>query len=251
MNRFPHTLFITGTDTSVGKTFISALLCQGLLTHWFPTRRVQTRRVHPPSLQQQNPKPPESIPPNIQGSKLSPYYWKPIQSGSFSPTDTEWVKSQTDLPHAHLLKETYLLKEPLSPHLSAKKDKIHISLNQLSLPSLDKNDYLIIEGCGGLLVPLNETDLQVDLLKKWQIPTLLVARSTLGTINHTLLTLHALAFHQIPIWGIVLNGPESASNKEAIEHFGKIPVLAQIPFQNLLTPKILQDLFEIHFGKYL
>lgn len=217
MRKFPKTLFITATDTDVGKTFISALLCQGFQNH------------------------------GMQG-----HYWKPLQSGNTFPTDTQWIEKNTSLPKRCFLKEGYLTKEPLSPHLSSRLENIQITLDTLPLPSQSlESNFLLIEGCGGLLVPLNDQDLLIDLLKKWHIPSLIVARSTLGTINHTLLTLSQLKQYNLPIFGVVLNGPVNLPNKEAIEHFGKIPVLAQIPFQEEISPQILQNLFDTHFGKYL
>lgn len=324
MTPIPHRLFITGTDTSIGKTFISSLFLQGLQSHSLQNRRLQSRRIQIRRLQSRrlqsrglenpelcshelqnlslprrnyqkselkNPKlkinqlqNPSSVIPTLKTNKkpsnLSPYntqkntnslnsksslpdtdllshqqpyafYWKPIQSGSRSPTDTEWIKHHVYIPPSCLLKEAFLLKEPLSPHLSAKMDQVKISLDDLPLPSIKEEDYLIVEGCGGVLVPLNEKDLLIDLLKKWNIPSLVVARSSLGTINHTLLTLKILSSYHLPIWGVILNGPINTPNKEAIEHFGKVPVLAEIPFQKELSPEILQDLFTSHFGKYL
>lgn len=213
--QFPDKLFITGTDTGIGKTFISGVLCEGLNAH------------------------------------SNTYYWKPIQSGKTHPTDSNWIKSFTSLPESHILKETYLTNEPLSPHLSSKMDGIHISLEKLPLPSIEKTSdkqHLIIEGCGGLMVPINENELLIDLLEKWNIPSLIVARSALGTINHTLLTIEKLKEKKLPICGVVLDGPINTANKEAIEHYGKVPVIAQIPTQAEVSAKILKNLFDKHFG---
>jgi malonyl-CoA O-methyltransferase len=87
----------------------------------------------------------------------------------------------------------------------------------------------VVEGAGGVLVPLNDTHLMIDLIAHLKLPVLLVARSTLGTINHSLLSIEALRSRGIALAGVVLNGPEHAENRAAIEHFGKVPVVAQLP----------------------
>ncbi|HRW58359.1 MAG TPA: dethiobiotin synthase [Chlamydiales bacterium] len=204
-NRLPQQIFLTGTDTDVGKTFIAALLCQGLKAHYF----------------------------------------KPIQSGN--PHDKTWIQSITNLPSSFFHPETYLLKTPLSPHAAAEIDNIEIEMDQIHLPKIGTNP-LIVEGCGGVLVPLNKKkDLVIDLMKKFNLPTIIVTRSSLGTINHTLLTIEALKNRQIPIHGIIMNGPVNLSNKKAIETHGNIPVIAQIPHLNKITPETFKTLFKEHF----
>jgi malonyl-CoA O-methyltransferase len=94
----------------------------------------------------------------------------------------------------------------------------------------------VVEGAGGVLVPLNETELMIDLIKRLGLPAVVVARSTLGTINHTLLTLHALHARSIPVMGVVMNGPPAPSNRAAIEQFGPARVLAEIPHVEAVTP---------------
>lgn len=170
-------IFITGTDTDVGKTTISGWLC--LHTGYS--------------------------------------YFKPIQTGSILGTDSHQI---SNLTNANVYKENFIYEKPLSPHLAA-YDSIDINL--------PKSHNLIIEGAGGVLVPINKTTLMVDLIKKLATPTILVARSTLGTINHTLLSLEALRARNIPILGVILNGPPNQDNLEAIEFYGKTQVLASVP----------------------
>ncbi len=202
---FPQTIFITGTDTGVGKTFICAVLAKG----------------------------------------LKATYYKPIQAGF--PTDTDFIKKNTLLPAHNFLSETYLLQMPASPHLAAKKEKKSIKLSDFELPSKISTLHLIIEGCGGLLVPINEKHFVIDIIKKFSVPTILVARSSLGTINHTLMSLFQLKAFSIPILGVVLNGPKNEENKFAIQKYGKTHILAQIEPQKNLSPDILQKLYEENF----
>lgn len=176
-------IFITGTDTNVGKTTISSWLC--LHTGYS--------------------------------------YFKPIQTGNIFSTDSHQISGLTN---TNVYKESFVYKEPLSPHLAASLENGSIDINKIKLP---KAHNLIIEGAGGVLVPINKTTLMVDLIKKLAISTILVARSTLGTINHTLLSLEALRARNIPIWGVILNGLHSQDNLEAIEFYGKVRVLASVP----------------------
>ena len=190
-------LFVTGTDTNVGKTIISAWLCY-----------------------------------NLKAS-----YWKPIQSGIIEGFDSKTV---SELSGAKIFPETYSLKAPLSPHLAASLEGIQIDLKKMTLPST--NQSLIVEGAGGVMVPLNEEHTILDLIAHLKIPTLVVARSSLGTINHTCLTLEALRSRSLPVLGIVMNGPYNADNKQAIEHFGKTKVLAEIEPLTSLTKQSLTQI---------
>ncbi len=189
--------FVTGTDTGVGKTVISAALTLSL-----------------------------------KGT-----YWKPIQAGLEPCTDTEWVKTMTGCA---FLPEAYRLKAPLSPHAAAKLEGISISLSKIILPPLEP---IIVEGAGGILVPLNEKDLMIDLIEQLNLPVLIVARSALGTLNHTLLTLSGLRSRQIPVAGVILNGPKNESNKQAIEHFGNVKVREIEPHSPLDQDALKQMLF--------
>lgn len=188
-------IFITGTDTDVGKTVVSSWLC--LHTNYD--------------------------------------YFKPIQTGSRLGTDSHEVKKLTNV---HIHPESFIYQEPLSPHQASLLEKKEISFNKISLPS--KNN-LIIEGAGGILTPLNKKKLLIDLVKKWRTPVILVARTTLGTINHTLLSIEALQSRGIAILGVILNGPANHENLQAITYYGKVPVLAWIPkLQEIKRETLLQ-----------
>ena len=206
-NRFPKRLFITGTDTGVGKTVISAILMAGL-----------------------------------RGT-----YWKPVQCGRGEMTDTEWVRVKTGLPETNFHRETYRLKLPISPHASAAQEGAHIDLDDFRIPETKVSEHLIVEGAGGIMVPLNERHFMLDLMKKLNIPVLLVVRSSLGTINHTLLSLEQLRMHGLDVDYVVMNGPKNSSNREAIEYYGKVCVLAEIEPLPFINPQILAQSFKQYF----
>jgi dethiobiotin synthetase len=177
---------------------------------------------------------------------LGATYWKPVQSGLQEETDTEAVKRLTGLPDDHFKSEAYRLTEPLSPHASAKIDGLKIEMQGFRVPAFDTR-HLIIEGAGGVIVPLNEDALIIDLIAQLGFPALVVARSELGTLNHTLLTLEALRRREIPVLGVIMNGPRNESNRKAIEHFGNVEVLAELEYIDSLNKSILISSFNIFF----
>lgn len=202
-------VFVAGTDTVVGKTVISSILVAG----------------------------------------LDAYYWKPIQSGLDNGGDSEWVRRTTQIPAKRIVPETYRLTLPLSPHHAARHDGVRVDVSSILRPDLPRGSRLVVEGCGGLLVPLNESDLLIDLITNLGIPVILVARSTLGTINHTLLSLSALRSRGIFVLGVVLNGPLNKDNRDSIEQFGKARVLAEVPPIASFDPGVLGEAFERYFIK--
>lgn len=200
---FPPTLFVTGTDTDVGKTVVSAVLAAGLQAE----------------------------------------YWKPVQSGSAAGTDTGWVKAHTGLPDDFFHPETYSLPLFLSPHAAAARAGEHIDLAAIALPERRRAAHMIVEGAGGIMVPLNARETMADLMVQLGVPVLLVARSTLGTINHTLLSLGKLRHLGLPVFGVVMNGPRNEDNRRAIETFGQVRVCAEIEPMGRITPQRLRETF--------
>ena len=205
---FPSSVFVTGTDTNIGKSVICAILMAG----------------------------------------LKGIYWKPVQSGLEEISDTEWVKEKTGLPDRHFRAETYRLTKPLSPHASSLYDGIRIDLESFQLPEITGSDHFIIEGAGGILVPLNEKEYMVDLMEKLLSPVILVSSASLGTINHTLLSLEYLKGRGIDIMGVVMNGPKNRINREAIEHYGRVSVLAEVDPLSEINPESLRQCFIKYFG---
>lgn len=141
-------------------------------------------------------------------------YWKPVQSGDLDFTDTDKVTQWAALTPDRVHPETYRLNLPMSPHASAEADGVRIELDQFQLPQTDKP--LIIEGAGGLMVPLNEQDCIIDLIAKLKVPVVLVSRNYLGSINHTLLSIEALRSRDIPIAGLVFNGEPTPTTESII-----------------------------------
>lgn len=206
---FPDKFFVTGTDTEVGKTVVSAVLTGGLKAG----------------------------------------YWKPVQAGLHPSTDTRRVREWTDLPETHFYEEQYRLEAPMSPHAAAELEGIEIRLEDFKLPSTN-HKHLIVEGAGGLLVPINRKEYMTDLIRYLDLPVLLVARSGLGTINHTLLSLEILRQKKIPVLGVVLNGARNRSNEDAIRHFGRLNRLFTLMPIIEFTPGELISNFDKTFSGY-
>lgn len=167
----------------------------------------------------------------VQGLDAS--YWKPVQSGLEGGGDAARVQQLLNLPRERLIPEAYRLSKPVSPHWAAELDGVTIEPSHLSLPRCDR--ALVVETAGGLLVPLGRDWLQIDQLQRWGLPVLLVGRSGLGTLNHTLLSIEALRARAIPLLGLVLNGPPHPDNPRSLEQLGGVPVLAQLPILEPLS----------------
>ncbi|HEY9679686.1 MAG TPA: dethiobiotin synthase [Drouetiella sp.] len=176
---------------------------------------------------------------------LDAKYWKPIQSGE--PSDTEFLRRATELPDDTFFPERHKFEHPVSPHLAASLSGRKIELSDFELPE-HPDSHLIVEGAGGLLVPINDRDLMIDLIEHLKLPVILVAHSGLGTINHSLLSIAALNERKIPILGVVMNGDANESNKQAIEHFGKVPVIAQCERLSEINKGELSRAFREYFS---
>ncbi len=173
-------------------------------------------------------------------SKLT--YWKPIATGSSEDRDTQVIERLCG-HEVDILQELYLFEPPVSPHLAARLAGRRIDPERV-LKALEtyqqENDgrTLIIEGIGGLLVPLTSNGyLLADLLDEMALPCLLVGSSTLGTINHTLLTIEALRSRELVLVGVVLNGPPHDENRRAIEEFGGVQIVSEIEPLSILSPE--------------
>ena len=173
----------------------------------------------------------------VQG--LKGIYWKPIQSGTEEGTDTKTVCNLLSLEPNSYLPERYKFKAPVSPHWAAEQESAFIEPSNLKLPDLD--ELIIIETAGGLMVPLNRDWLQIDQLKAWGAPIILVARTGLGTLNHTLLSLEALKYRNLDVLGIILNGPPHKDNPKTLEQFGDTKILASLPIFDEVNAKVLSQ----------
>ncbi|SFH25817.1 dethiobiotin synthase [Pedobacter insulae] len=169
--------------------------------------------------------------------KLQADYWKPIQSGDLEQSDSLMVKNLLSNSKSVIHPEQYRLNYPLSPHLSAELDGVKLALKDFKLP--ETSNRLIVEGAGGLMVPINDQHLILDLIKELNLPVILISQSYLGSINHTLLTINTLKQHQILIKGIIFNGePNKESEKyilnyTAVNNLGYIPQLTSLNKENI------------------
>ncbi len=201
-------LIVTGTNTDIGKSVVSAMLTLG----------------------------------------LDAIYWKPIQAGMLDGTDTSRVAEMTGLGPERFRRERYVLKNPLSPHRAAELDGITIEEQALSLPDdISTGQTLIIEGAGGVLVPVTREILQADLFAQWAAPTILCARTELGTINHSLLSIEALRARNVDILGIIFIGDEMADSERTIVEMGKVKRLGRLPILTECNPKNLRATFAENF----
>ena len=197
-------LFVTGTDTGVGKTVVSSALV-GL----------------------------------ARGTGVR--YWKPIQTGIEGDDDTATVRHLSECAPGEVLDNGDRLHRHVSPHLAAASAGVRIDPAALVtiLKEEDAETSWIVEGAGGALVPVNEGSLVVDIMVSLGLPVLVVARTSLGTINHTLLTLEALRARSLPVAGVVMVGVPNRDNRFAIERYGRVPAIAELPLLRPLTASAL------------
>jgi dethiobiotin synthetase len=192
-------IFITGIGTSVGKTLVSAILVEALQAD----------------------------------------YWKPVQTGSTEGTDGEGIKKMVSSSSVRIHPELFILRKAASPHIAAREEGVRIGLDQIvrgyesirgsSGPGMGR--WLIIEGAGGIMVPLNEEEFMIDLIPRMGIPVVLVSRNYLGSINHSLLTASVGRSKGLDILGWVFNDQTLGYEKEIVKWTG-IPQLACIPYSD-------------------
>ena len=200
-------IIVTGTDTGIGKTVFAAGLTR----------------------------------------LLNGVYFKPVQAGVDTETDTAVVQRLSGLPAPRMLPEIWQLTTPASPHLAAERDGVMIDPTRLTLPTLDRP--LIVEGAGGLMVPLTRDLLYIDVFATWRAPVVLCTRTSLGTLNHTLLSLLALQRRRIPVLGIAFIGEAHADNERTLKEMGGVPILGRLPHLNPLTPFTLKAAFNLGFRR--
>ena len=193
-------IFVTGIGTEVGKTVVSAILVEA----------------------------------------LGADYWKPVQAGGLQETDTDRVRGLLTNTLSRLHPEAIRLRTPASPHAAARTEGRMIDLDMFELPPIAQERTLVIEGAGGVLVPLNESECMVDLIEKFGCETVVVSRNYLGSINHTLLTLEALQRRGIEILGLVFNGNENAETESAILTRVNLPFLGRVRWETILTPRLIR-----------
>ena len=198
-------IFVTGTDTDVGKTIFAATLA----------------------------------------GALEACYWKPIQAGGLDHSDSDTVRRLSGLPTRNVLAEGYRLTTPCSPHRAAELDSTTIDCDALHIPDADP---LVVEGAGGLMVPVTREVLIIDLLAQWRLPVVLVARTALGTINHSLLSLNALRSRSISVLGVAFVGDSAPDSEAIICSLGGVRRLGRLPYVDPLDRPNLRQAFAKHFN---
>ncbi|WP_395447252.1 dethiobiotin synthase [Aminobacter sp. UC22_36] len=176
---------------------------------------------------------------------LDGVYWKPVQSGIEDETDSLIVARLSGLPAERIIPEAWRLTEPLSPHRAAELDGVEIDADALALPATKRP--LVVEGAGGLMVPVNRQTLFINVFARWQAPVVLCARTGLGTINHTLLSIEALRGRNIPLLGVAFIGDEIADTQRTIAEMGEVRVLGRLPRLDPLTPETLSAAMHASF----
>lgn len=177
---------------------------------------------------------------------LGANYWKPIQAGLEGETDTEVVARLGSLSGDRIVPEVHRLRTPASPYHSAEIDGVRIDADSLAVPDTGGRP-LVIEGAGGLMVPLSLGTLYADVFERWRLPAVLCARTALGTINHSLLSIEALRRRHIDILGIAFIGERNAEAESAVCEIGRVRWLGRLPWLAPLTPDTLQVAFEASF----
>lgn len=172
-------------------------------------------------------------------------YWKPVQAGLEGGSDRETVAAFAEQDESRILPEAYRLTTPCSPHRAAEIDGVAIDPARLDPPACDRP--LVIEGAGGALVPLGGDLLYADLFARWDAPTIVVARTALGTINHSLLTIEALRARGVPVLGIAFVGDAVEDSEATIARLGRVRRLGRLPRLDPLTPDTLRAAFAANF----
>jgi dethiobiotin synthetase len=191
-------IFVTGIGTDVGKTVVSAILCEALQAD----------------------------------------YWKPVQTGTYYGTDSEKIKKYISNTKTQIHPETYCLKHYMSPHAAAEMEGVNIEIGNINAPQT--SNTLIIEGAGGLMVPLNhKKELILDLIQKLDAETVVVIQNYMGSINHSLLTLEVLKQRQMKVAGVIINGPPHQLSHDIIMEYCGQKLLGKVGKENLIDKSII------------
>lgn len=165
-------------------------------------------------------------------------YWKPVQAGNLDFTDTDFVRQHITNTKTFLHPEAYRLSTPMSPHAAAKIDSVEISFDKLPVPATQ--NIIIIEPAGGLMVPLNNRQLNIELLQQWNLPVILVSQIYLGSINHTLLSVEALKTRSINLSGIIFNGDRNPATEDFILQYTGLKCLARINREKFIDKSVVK-----------
>jgi dethiobiotin synthetase len=191
-------IFVTGIGTDIGKTVVSAVLVEALKAD----------------------------------------YWKPVQTGSFFSRDTVEVKRVTTNTKSQFHPESYLLKQPMSPHAAAELEGVEIQMEQINLPVT--TNHLVIEGAGGLMVPLNKKYFMIDLIEKFDAEVVLVVKNYLGSINHTLLSIDVMKARGLKIMGIIINEEPHTLSENIILQYSGLKLLGRINKEGMIKKEVIE-----------
>lgn len=164
-------------------------------------------------------------------------YWKPVQTGSYFSTDSDKLKKYITNARTQIHPESYVLRQYMSPHAAAELEGKHITLDSINVPKTDNT--LVIEGAGGIMVPLNEKEFIVDLIIKCEAEVVLVIQNYLGSINHSILSIDALKFRNIPVMGIVFNGPPHKLSEDIILSYSGLKCLGRIQKEAVINRDVV------------
>jgi dethiobiotin synthetase len=198
-------IFVTGIGTDVGKTVVSAIICEALQAD----------------------------------------YWKPVQTGSYFSTDSDKLKKYIKNERTKIHPESYVLRQYMSPHAAAELEGKHITIDSIHIPNAD--NVLVIEGAGGIMVPLNDKEFIVDLIIKCEAEVVLVIQNYLGSINHSILSIDSLKFRNIPVLGIVFNGPPHKLSEDIILAYSGLKCLGRIQKEANINRDVITKYAEL-FG---
>jgi dethiobiotin synthetase len=175
----------------------------------------------------------------IMAQALGYDYWKPVQAGELHASDSMFIQQNVSNNRTTIHKETFCLTRAASPHYAASEDEVAITLDAFSTPTTE--NYLIVETAGGVMTPLSDTLLNIDLIKYLNLPVVLVSNNYLGSINHTLLTVQALRHADAHLLGIVFCGEEVPSTRQFILRYSGLPMLLSIPYFAHLSQETVAD----------
>lgn len=195
-------IFVTGIGTDVGKTVVSAILCEALQAD----------------------------------------YWKPVQTGSYFSTDSDKIKKYISNSRSQIHPESHVLRQYMSPHAAAELEGKYITVESIKLPQTDNT--LIIEGAGGIMVPLNEKEFIVDVIQKFEASVVLVIQNYLGSINHSILSIDALKFRNIPVTGLVFNGAPHKLSEEIILSYSGLKCIGRIQKEPVINRDVISKYAE-------
>lgn len=164
-------------------------------------------------------------------------YWKPVQCGEES-RDLQTVKGLVNNNHCLFYEEAYFFKTPASPHAAAKAEGRVIEMDKIILPQTE-NNHMIIEGAGGVLVPLNDKNFVIDIAEKFSAEIILVSNIYLGSINHTLLSINELRRRNIKVKGIIFNGPENKETEDYILNYSGYPCLLKVRPEKIVNAEVV------------